>query len=46
MIVFLKECKDDERKEELEKISVSQKIHEEKMSIMNRFLDILSKKEG
>ena len=46
MIEFLKEFKDDKRKEELEKMSLSQKMHEEKMSIMNRFLDILSKKEG
>ena len=46
IIEFLKEFKDDKRKEELEKMSLSQKMHEEKMSIMNRFLDILSKKEG
>ena len=44
MIEFLKE--DDKRKEELEKMSLSQKMHQEKMSVMNRFLDILSKKEG
>lgn len=46
MIEFLKEFKDDKRKEELEKMSLSKKMHEEKMSIMNRFLDILSKKEA
>ena len=46
MIEFLKEFKDDKRKEELEKMSLSQKMHQEKMSVMNRFLDILSKKEG
>ena len=39
------EFKDDKRKDELEKMSLSQKIHEEKMSIMNRLLDILSKKK-
>ena len=44
--MLLKEFKDNKRKEELEKMSLSQKMHEEKMSIMNRFLDILSKKEG
>ena len=42
MIEFLKEFKDDKWKEELEKMSLSPKMHEEKMSIMNRFLDILS----
>ena len=42
MIEFRKEFKDDKWKEELEKMSLSQKMHEEKMSIMNRFLDILS----
>ena len=46
MIEFLKELKDGQRKEELEKMSLSQKMHQEKMSVMNRFLDILSKKEG
>ena len=46
IIEFLKEFKDDKRKEELEKTLLSQKMHEEKMSIMNRFLEILSKKEG
>ena len=44
MMEFLKE--DDKWKEELEKMSLSQKMHQEKMSVMNRFLDILSKKEG
>ena len=46
IIEFLKEFKDDKQKEELGKMSLSPKMHEEKMSIMNRFLDILSKKEG
>ena len=46
MIEFLKEFKDDKRKGELKKMSLSQKMHQEKMSVMNRFLDILPKKEG
>ena len=46
MMEFLKEFKDDKQKEELEKMSLSQKMHQDKMSIMNQFRDILSKKEG
>lgn len=44
MIEFLTEYKEEKRKEEEAKIALAQKMHEEKMGIMERFLDILSKK--
>lgn len=44
MIEFLKEFKEEKRKEEQEKIALVQHMHEEKMGIMARFLDILAKK--
>ena len=44
MIEFLKEFKEDKQKEEKEKLAVLNKMHKEKMDVMNRFLSILSKK--
>lgn len=44
MIEFLTEYKEEKRKEEEAKIVVAQKMHNEKMGIMERFLDVLSKK--
>ena len=44
MIEFLKEFKEEKRKEEQEKIALVQHMHGEKMGIMARFLDILAKK--
>lgn len=44
MIEFLKEFKEDKQKEEKEKLAAVNKMHKEKMDVMNRFLNILSKK--
>ena len=44
MIEFLKEFKDDKQKEEKEKLAALNKMHMEKMNVMDRFLSILSKK--
>ena len=44
MIEFLTEYKEEKRKEEEAKIVLAQKMHNEKMGIMERFLDVLSKK--
>ena len=44
MIEFLKEFKEDKQKEEKEKLAALNKMHKEKMDVMNRFLSILSKK--
>ena len=44
MIEFLKEFKEDKQKEEKEKLAALNKMHKEKMDVMNRFLGILSKK--
>ena len=44
MIEFLTEYKEEKRKEKEAKIVLAQKIHNEKMGIMERFLDVLSKK--
>ena len=44
MIEFLTEYKEEKRKEEEAKIVLAQKLHNEKMGIMERFLDVLSKK--
>ena len=38
------EYKEEKRKEEEAKIVLAQKMHNEKMGIMERFLDVLSKK--
>ena len=46
MIEFLTEFKEEKRKEEQRKFDLAQRMHEEKMDIMSRFLDILSKKES
>ena len=43
---FLKEFKEEKQKEEQQKFDLAQRMHEEKMYIMSRFLDILSKKES
>ena len=43
MIEFLTEYKEEKQKEEA-KIVLAQKMHNEKMDIMERFLDVLSKK--
>jgi len=43
MIEFLTEYKEEKRKEEAE-ILLAQKMHNEKMGIMERILDVLSKK--
>ena len=43
MIKFLREFKAEKRKEEQEKISI-ERMHEERLSVMNRFIDILAKK--
>ena len=45
MIGFLTEYREEKRREEQAKIALAQKMHNEKMGIMARFLDILSKKE-
>lgn len=45
MIGFLTEYREEKRREERAKIALAQKMHNEKMGIMARFLDILSKKE-
>ena len=44
MIEFLKEFKEDKQKEEKEKLAALNKMHKEKMDVLNRFLSILSKK--
>ena len=44
MIEFLTECKEEKRKEEEAKIVLAQEMHNEKMGIKERFLDVLSKK--
>ena len=44
MIEFLTEYKEEKKKEEEAKIALAQKMHDEKMGIMERFLDVLSKK--
>ena len=44
MIDFLREFKEEKRKEGQEKISIAERMHEEEMSVMNRFIDILAKK--
>ena len=44
MIEFLREFREEKRKEEQEKISIAERMHEEKLSVMNRFIDILAKK--
>ena len=44
MIEFLREFKEEKRKEEQEQISIAERMHEEKLSVMNRFIDILAKK--
>ena len=44
MIEFLTEYKEEKRREEQAKIALAQNMHNEKMGIMARFLDILSKK--
>ena len=46
MIEFLTEFKEEKRKEEQRKFDLAQRMHKEKMDIMSRFLDILSKKES
>ena len=46
IIEFLTEFKEEKRKEEQRKYDLAQKMHEEKMGIMSRYLDILSKKES
>ena len=43
MIEFLKEFKEDKQKEEKEKLAALNKMHKEKMDVMNRFVGILSK---
>ena len=44
MTEFLKEFKEDKQKEQKEKLAALNKMHKEKMDVMNRFLSILSKK--
>ncbi|XP_068735392.1 uncharacterized protein [Montipora capricornis] len=44
MIEFLTEYKEEKQKEEEAKIVLAQKMHNEKLGIMERFLDVLSKK--
>ena len=44
MIEFLTEYKKEKQKEEEAKIVLAQKMHNEKMGIMESFLDVLSKK--
>ena len=44
MIEFLREFKEEKRKEEQEKNCIAERMHEEKLSVMNRFIDILAKK--
>ena len=44
MIEFLKEFKEEKQNEEKEKLAALNKMHKEKMDVMNRFLSILSKK--
>jgi len=44
MIEFLQEFIEDKQKEEKEKLATPNKMHKEKMDVMNRFLCILSKK--
>lgn len=44
IIEFLTEFKEEKRKEEQQKFDLAERMHEEKMGIMARFLDILSKK--
>ena len=44
MIEFLTEYKEEKRREEQAKIALAQNMHNEKMGIMARFLNILSKK--
>jgi len=44
MIEFLKEFKEDKQKEEKGKLATLNKMHKEKMDIMNWFLSIISKK--
>ena len=44
MIEFLREFKEDKKKEDKEKLAVITKLHKEKMDEMDRFLSILSKK--
>ena len=43
VIDFLTEFKEEKRKEEQQKLDLAPRMHEEKMGIMVRFLDILSK---
>lgn len=44
IIEFLTEFKEEKRKEEQQKFDLAERMHEEKMGVMARFLDILSKK--
>ena len=44
MIEFLKEFKEVKQKDEKEKLATLNKMHKEKMDVMNWFLSILSKK--
>ena len=46
IIEFLTEFKEEKRKEEQQKFDLAERMHEEKMGIMARFLDILSKKKA
>ena len=45
VIEFLTEFKEEKRKEEQQKF-LAERMHEEKMGIMARFLDILSKRKA
>ena len=46
IIAFLTEFKEEKRKEKQQKFYLAERMHEEKMGIMARFLDILSKKKA
>ena len=46
IIEFVTEFKEEKRKEEQQKFDLAERMHEEKMGIMARFLDILSKKKA
>jgi len=46
IIEFLTEFKEEKRKEEQQKLELAGRMHEEKMGVMARFLDILSKKKA
>ena len=46
IIEFLTEFKEEKGKEKQQKFDLAEKMHEEKMGVMARFLDILSKKKA